>query len=476
VTISRRLRWLRSLQIQLILWAILPVMTVVVGLALTGVTAHEQAMLDFVTERDQLLANTIAERLRDGLIYGTISPDGQGVDRWLPTGAADLPGSIIIVNDAGTVLARSDDGVMGNIASEPGMDQALTHQTSTFVIDDPVHGALVLSSATVQSIGWRVIVMAQASELLGPILRLSSLGPIAAIIATGLAVLILAFGWRTIARPLQQLAKAANEVSWGNHEAIHQEISGVIELEYLHEALAEMVERLEGYQAGVIDYLDAVTKGQEAERARLARDLHDGPVQSLIVLSQRAEMASHRIARGDLDKAREMLEQLRSSEIDIVNDLRRMIGALRPTYLEDLGFVPALEMLVRSAGTRTPADVSLVKGNTLRRLCTEVELAAYRITQEGLTNAIRHAYAGHITVSIQCDDEGLDLIIADDGVGFTPETRLDKYATSGHFGLMGLQERARQLAGTMRIRSAPGEGTSLEIRLPDRRGLDECPV
>ncbi len=473
---SQRLRWLRSLQVQLILWATLPVMTVVIGLALTGVYSHEQAMLAFVPERDQLLANTIAERLRDGLAYGAIAPDGQGVAEWLPAGAADLPGGVIIVNNTGTVLARSDDGVMGNIASEPGLDSVLSHQTSTFVIDDPVHGALVLSSSAVQPIGWRVIVRAQASELLGPILRLSSLGPIAAVIAAGLALLFLTFGWRTIAHPLQQLAKAANEVSWGNYEAIHQEISGVIELEYLHEALAGMVERLEGYQAGVIDYLDAVTKGQEAERARLARDLHDGPVQSLIVLSQRAEMASRRIERGDHDEAREMLDQLRASEIDIVNDLRRMIGALRPTYLEDLGFVPALEMLVHSASARTPADVCLVKGNTLRRLRAEVELAAYRITQEGLTNAIRHAYAGHITVSIQCDDEGLDLNIADDGVGFTVESRLDKYATSGHFGLMGLQERARQLAGTMRIRSAPGEGTSLEIRLPDRRGLEECPV
>ncbi|MCJ7549205.1 MAG: histidine kinase [Anaerolineae bacterium] len=473
---SRRLRWLRSLQIQLILWTILPVMTLVIGLALTGVYSHEQAMLDFVTERDQLLANAIAERLRDGLAYGAIAPDGQGVGEWLPAGAADLPGSIIVVSDEGTVLARSDDGAMGNIASEPGMAHVLSQQTSTFVIEDPVHGALVLSSVAVQPIGWRVIVRAQASELLGPILRLSSLGPIAAVIATGLALLILAFGWRTIAHPLQQLAKAADEVSWGNHEAIHQEISGVVELEHLHEALTGMVERLEGYQAGVIDYLDAVTKGQEAERARLARELHDGPVQSLIVLSQRAEMANHRIERGDLDKAREMLDQLRASEIDIVNDLRRMIGALRPIYLEDLGFVPALEMLVHSADARTPADVRLLKGNTLRRLCTEVELAAYRITQEGLTNAIQHAYAGHITVSIQCDDEGLDLVIADDGVGFTPETRLDRYATSGHFGLMGLQERARQLAGTMHVRSVPGEGTSLEIRLPDQRGLEEYPV
>ncbi len=473
---SRRLRWLRSLQVQLILWAILPVMTVVIGLALAGVTSHEQAMLDFVTERDQLLAATIAERLGDGLAYGTIDPGGQGVYGRLPSGVADLPGGVIVVNDAGTALARTDDGLMGNIASEPGMDQVLSQETSTFVIEDPVHGALVLSSSTVQGIGWRVIVMAQASELLGPILRLSSLGPIAAVIATGLALLILAFGWRTIAHPLQQLAKAADEVSWGNHEAIHQEISGVIELEYLHEALAEMVERLEGYQAGVIDYLDAVTKGQEAERARLARELHDGPVQSLIALSQRAEMANHSIARGDHDKAREVLDQLRASEIDIVNNLRRMIGALRPTYLEDLGFVPALEMLVRAADARTPADVRLVKGDTLRRLCTDVELAAYRIAQEGLTNAIRHAHASHITVAIRCDDHGLNLTIADDGVGFTVETRLDKYATSGHFGLMGLQERARQLAGTMHIRSALGEGTSLEIRLPDQMGLEECPV
>ncbi len=277
------------------------------------------------------------------------------------------------------------------------------------------------------------------------------------------------FGWRTIVHPLRQLAHTAAEISGPDTSSIQREIAGVAEIQDLQQALQAMVARIEGYEAGVRDYLEAVTQGQEAERARVARDIHDGPVQGLIALSQRSEILRRRIEEGETQAAVAMLESLRQAEVEIVEELRRIIGALRPIYLEDLGFQPALEMLVHQADARSEADIRLEAPGAPRRLDPEVELAAYRIAQEALTNAVQHAQADHIFFRVTYDDAGVKLVISDDGVGFELAARLDTYTQRSHFGLVGLQERVRQLDGSLDIETEVGGGTTLTVRLPDRR-------
>jgi len=463
--------WLHSLQAQFLLWAILPVTLVVIGLSLTGVYAHQESMRDFVIQRDRLLARMLAQSLQDALSHGTVAPDGEGVARWLPIAPEDLPGSVIVLDGAGNILAHSDAELTGNISSRPGIQEVLSQLEGAVVIEDPAGDTNILTFSSVAGVGWRVIVRAQVTELIGPILRFSSLGPIAAVAAVGLSLVILTFGWRTIARPLQQLSRIASEVSWGNHQMIPQEIGGVSEIQELHGAFQGMVERLESYQSGLLDYLDAVTKGQEEERARLAREIHDGSVQSCIALTQRTEMVKHQVQRGDLAGVETQLERLRATEVSIIGDLRRIIGALRPAYLEDLGFVPALEVLIRNADTRTDAQVALRVDGSERRLATDMELAAYRITQEALNNAIQHAQARHITVTVAYGD-GLVLQIADDGIGFKPAAHLGNYTGAGHFGLVGMLERARQWGGSLNVDSRPGQGTVVRVRLPDQRDAE----
>lgn len=459
-------RWIHSLQAQLILWAILPVTLVIIGLALTGVYTHQQAMRDFVVERDYVLVQLLARRVEGELAGGNALPTGDAFAAWLHPSLLELPTTIAVIDPRGNVLASNDSSTFQSPGEPPWIEDVLATPDGSVVVNGP-DGPLVVTFTTVQGTDWRVVVREPAQEIIGPILRFSGLGPIAAVVAAGLSVLILSFGWRTIVRPLQQLSNAAEQVSWGGHEAIEEPISGVVEIEDLHEALHEMVNRIEGYQAGVLDYLDAVTKGQEEERARLAREIHDGPVQSLIALSQRTEMVVHEIEREEIERARTLLEQLRSTEIHIVEDLRRMIGAIRPAYLEDLGFEPALEMLVRNANARDDTSVRLETESTLRRLDPQMELSAYRITQEALNNALHHAAADNVFVRARHDDQGLILEVTDDGVGFTPAQRFDTYTREGHFGLIGLQERVRQLGGTLQITSAPGAGTTVRVRLPD---------
>ncbi len=462
------MRWLRSLQAQLILWAVLPVTLVIIGLALTGVYSHQQEMLDFVIERDRVLANVIARRLEEDLAEGRLSPSDTGLGDWLEEAVGDAPLTVWIVDRAGQLLATTGPRAPKQERDLPGMRTVLAQEEGALIVPTVASESLVITFTAVRGAGWRVVTQESAQEVIGPILRFSSLGPVAAVVAAGLSVIILTFGWRTIVRPLQRLSDAAEQVSWGNHGAINAEISGVAEIEDLHQTLADMVARLESYQTGVLDYLDAVTQGQEQERARLAREIHDGPVQSLIALSQRTEMAHRWLQRGDAARAETLLRDLRSAEVGVIEDLRRIVGALRPAYLEDLGFVPALDMLVKAANARNETEVQLTVAADQRRLDPEVELAAYRIVQEALSNALHHADADHVVITVRYENQGVRLQVADDGVGFVPAAHVDTYTRQGHFGLVGLQERVRQLEGTFKLEANPGKGTSLDVWLPDR--------
>lgn len=468
-------RWRRSLQAQLILWAILPMTLVLVALALTGVYSHERAMRDFVAERNRVVARLLARNLADAVAHGYVLPDGSGLDAWLAGKALTLPGSVTILDTEGQILARVSSPQVADLEELPRPPSSET-EAGSFVVTDPSAGALLVTVMPVQELDWSIVLHEPVQQILGPILRFASLGPIVAVIAIGLSILILAFGWRTIVRPLQQLSQAAAHVSWGDHQVIEREIGGVAEIRELHETLHEMVERIEGYEASVRDYLEAVTQGQEAERARLAREIHDGPVQGLIAMSQRCELARQRVEKGETAAARTLLDELRATELSIIEELRRIVGALRPVYLEDLGFLPALEMLVRRANARSAAEIRLKVDEAPRRLCPNAELAIYRITQEALNNAQRHAQAQQIVVSVTGDDAGVTLTISDDGVGFELAERLDTYTQQGYFGLVGLQERVRQLNGSLQIETAPGEGTTVTVRLPDRRETGTCPA
>jgi signal transduction histidine kinase len=463
-------RWLHSLQAQLILWAILPVTLALIALAFTGVYAHQYEMRDFVAERNLILARITAIGIEDGITGGLIAPDGGDLAGWLPILTEELSGQLLVIDGEARVLAHTDSRLVDTVVGDvPGIADALQRREGMVTIPDGPEGAVLATFSPVHGTNWVVVIQEPVEGIIGPILRFSGLGPIAAFVAIGISLIIFAFGWRTIVRPLQRLAQAMEQVSWGDHEVIHRPVGGVAEIRELHQALEAMVDRIQGYEDGVHDYLGAVTQGQESERARLALELHDGAVQELIALGQRLEMARRMIERGEAEPARALLDDLRTRQVATVEELRRIIGDLRPVYLDDLGFLPALEMLVRSVDSRSETHVRLEYGSGLRRLSPDVELAAYRVTQEALNNALHHAQAQNVVVSVYCDAEGLTLTIADDGIGFDLTKRPELLTQAGHFGLVGLQERVRHMNGSLRIRTAPGAGTSLIARFP------ECP-
>jgi signal transduction histidine kinase len=461
-------RWLRSLHVQLFLWAIMPVTSVIIALSFTGVYSHQQTMRDFVVDRDRAVARLAAQLAEDGIAYGIIGSDGSELAMWMDLGARDLRGIAMVLDGTGRVLAHSlPERIGSTLRQAPGVAEALARQEGFVVVQD-VQGPLLLTFAPIAGTDWIVLIQEPVNDLIGPILRFPSLVPAVAGGAGFLSLLILTFGWLTIVRPLQRLARAAEQVSWGDFSPVSSSSQGVQEVRDLHQAIVEMVERIRGYEAGMRDYLGAVTEGQETERTRLARELHDGPVQELIALGQRAEMAQRLLERGQYERAQQLLTELLDMERETVQELRRLIGALRPIYLEDLGLVPALEMLIQQGAIRTDAEIRLEKGADLDRLPPEVELAAYRIAQEALNNAIQHAQAHHILVHVNHQERALILSVTDDGVGFDLPPQPDLLTHAGHFGLLGMRERATLLGGTLQIDTVPGKGTRLIARLPDR--------
>jgi signal transduction histidine kinase len=226
-----------------------------------------------------------------------------------------------------------------------------------------------------------------------------------------------------------------------------------------------MAKRIQSYQSGMHDYIAAMTRGQEDERKRLARELHDDTAQALIALNQQLEMAQKLLSK-DPDRAAERLAEVRAMLAEALESVRRFSRDLRPIYLEDLGFIPALDMLTREADQQEDLSVRLAVSGSARRLPPDLELAAYRIVQESLNNVIQHADANAAWVEVRFEAEHFILSVRDNGQGFEAPDQPDVLARRGHFGLMGIQERALLYGGQLTIRSAPGEGTEVIVRLP----------
>lgn len=206
----------------------------------------------------------------------------------------------------------------------------------------------------------------------------------------------------------------------------------------------------------VVSYLKLVTRAQEEERRRLARDLHDGPAQQLALLVRKLE----EVERGTSGNGAQQ------SAMEILDELRRLARDQRPTMLDDLGVVPALEWLVDDSNRRTDASVSLEVESSPVRLAPETEVILYRIAQEALHNAERHADADSIDVLISFDTESVRLSIRDNGKGFRVPDANDAYLAQGRLGLMGMYERAELADGSLQVESRIGAGTWINVNLP----------
>lgn len=208
----------------------------------------------------------------------------------------------------------------------------------------------------------------------------------------------------------------------------------------------------------------AVAKAREEERRRVARDLHDGPAQAMAAALFGVDLAVAAIDR-DPARAREELRHARGLLRDALADLRALMFGLRPRVLEERGLVPALEALAGNAPLWGPVVTIETRGLVAEeRLPAEIELGLYRIAQEAVSNARRHAAATMVQVTLERAGGRAVLVVADDGQGFPPR-RIGATADSGQ-GVPGMRERAETLGGALSIESTPGFGTRIAVSVP----------
>src|SRR5919202_2562524 len=288
------------------------------------------------------------------------------------------------------------------------------------------------------------------------------------LVVAALALVALAVVLRMVVYPLVDLARRASQLAAGVWEGLSTPCSGIAEVEELRRALNAMSEHVRRAQTTGQAYAAALGEGQEAERAHLAHELHDATVQSLIAIGQRLERAG-RLIDTDAARARATIAEARQDIVATVAGLREIIAGLRPPALDELGLVPALELMVR----RLPAQpaVQLVVEGPVRRLAPDRGLAVLRLGQEGLSNVPRHAAATNATVRLAFEPDALLVAVEDDGQGIADGQTTRDLAAQGHWGLIGLEERAARFGGSVALTSTPGKGTRLAVRIPNHDTL-----
>ena len=208
----------------------------------------------------------------------------------------------------------------------------------------------------------------------------------------------------------------------------------------------------------------------ESERNRIARDLHDGPVQGVSAASLSLEAASLMIKAGEIDRGLELLGKIRLELAGEADGLRRLMSGLRPPVLEERGLVPALRETLARFGT----DYGIVtefEGSISNVLPEDLETLAYRVVQEALSNAGKHAKAERISVSVESNGPQLRIEVEDDGRGFD-NAKAREFLKMGRVGLASMRERVELASGTFVVRSTPGRGTTIVATLP----LESMPV
>jgi two-component system sensor histidine kinase UhpB len=238
--------------------------------------------------------------------------------------------------------------------------------------------------------------------------------------------------------------------------------AGSREVVSLERSFHAMLERLESERRSAAG---AALGAQERERERIARDLHDEVNQALTALLLRLEAVRR---QSDDPAAREELAEIGELISRAMRELLDLARGLRPTTLDDLGLEAALATLVEDAAREAGLVAGFEVEGDVERIPEDLQLVAYRVAQEAVTNAVQHAGAEHLRVRLIGADETIELRISDDGAGYEGGRARER------LGIAGMRERALLCGGELSVESAPGAGTRVTLRadLPMRVGME----
>lgn len=374
-------------------------------------------------------------------------------------------GFAYLVDRGGIIIAHPDIQEIGaDYGDLPFIKSVRAGESGGMLTESSEGKRLVEGYAPIGRTGWGLIIQESWDSVMDPIALFDAL---VFEIGLGVIILIAIFLWKgfdRISGPIRSLHASTERLARGENIKPIKE-SGIGEIDALGRAFINMDTQISAYRVGLRRYVGAIIKSQEEERLRIARELHDDTIQSLLALSRQLELYE---SSESSPARREKLSKLQNMTARILVAVRQISRGLRPLILEDIGLIPALQTLVRAARLGEGA-IPHAKFGTIGQqlpLSPEIELALYRITQEALTNIRKHAHATEVIVELCFGEELVTLEVIDDGEGFEEPLSLTNFAQLDHFGLLGIQERAWAMGGSLSIQSSPGRGTRLIVTIP----------
>jgi signal transduction histidine kinase len=354
----------------------------------------------------------------------------------------------------------------------------------------------VMAFAPLQHAPWGVVVGSDAVSAFAGVRRLHLGLALLGVIALASVWTATLVGTRRLVQPIQHLTESAHRIAAGELtvplqavgvgeirvmttalEAMRRQLLANIEdladwNETLEARVASQTEALQQQQVLTQQLLRRAIRAQEEERARLTHELHDQIGQMLTAV----ELSLARLARAlpaEAIAARERTEQARVLTERTLADLRRIIAALRPGVLDQLGLVPALGWMADHTLRPLGLNVTIEANGRQARLPGEIETILFRIAQEAMSNVARHSQANHLAVHLLHEPGQVIMILADDGQGCDLDTLRPSPDHSRGLGLAGMQERASLAGGQVLVESAPGRGTTVRVQIPLPTATDD---
>lgn len=481
---------LKGLPAQLLLVTVLPLTLIVTAVSFGAVAAHQNSMRSLVAERDmraiQATANMLNEMLNQCVERMTLGGNDAVLDsnrareclasvdfdtlinptadhRRVTAFVVDAQGRAILHTESDRIGA--DELVHGGVAEALRGEHGTLYEYDARTGEEHVVSYAPLAPADMSKLG--IIIEEPWQQVIDPVMQYSMVLPLVMLPVTLLAAIGFVLGMRRIVRPLQQMEARAQVAREGDLSALAlpPPEDAIEEIQELQVTLASLAQRVQSDQARLRTYAQAVTSAQEDERQRLARELHDDTIQSLIALQQRVQ-TMRRANATEPGQHAAVFDELQRSILRTIDDVRRFSRALRPLYLEEAGLIAALERLTREAQMAakqqaSPIHIVFRGDDSVPRLEANTELTLYRIAQEALNNAMRHSTPSTITVDISLkSDESLKLSVCDDGIGF------DVVSPKHGFGLVNMRERASQIGASLHVSSHPVGGSTVTVEYP----------
>lgn len=445
----------RHLLILLTVAVLLPSFAALV-IAGVGVIEHQKAMEVVAQSYVKDLAQNFADRIEAGWETRTGFSRMERMMRFHRMSFdLSIPGWVAVVDSNGRLLL-----------STSGADILTTLWQQEIPIGSAVDvkssggERFTLAAYPAGATGWFVIAAVSWNELLGPMLAFNRWPVYVGL--TGLLGLLSVYAlWRWLVSPLRFLEAEVSVLKWGKEVPVRDDPKAVFELRRLRQVLYQLALSAMERAKLMKRYVSDIVRVQEEERSKLAREIHDGPLQDVTALIQQLRLATSEVKR---EESVDRLHLAEEGAIHVVRELRSLCDELSPPWL-DLGLAQALQELADRFSRHLGISVSLEVDGEIP-LSREETLAFFRVVQEAVHNSFRHGNADSVEIRLFEEDGMAVLEVVDDGKGFDLEVDVESLRVSGHRGLANMNERMSLIGGTLDIKSTPGEGTTVRCSVP----------